>query len=1028
MKSLKDIRTQIDEVLTKKDPAAKWIHDFVHSDNPQFAGKSMAKRRQMALAAYYSKKNEAAFVSTSMQTDIKGDLGEAFLSKKEEDDLDNLSSDEFTKKYGRSKHAHRKSHATRASDLEKFTESQEEDDRRGAEHNQKELEQQQQELEAKKKKEKVKEAVEYKGIGTDVVDKKKVLNPPIPLTQKKKTVKDFKEEIVNELSKNTLNSYIDKAKHQADWAHTMRFMDQKQADDMIKKREAGIGHAINKKANKEYTKEETINELKASTLKSYSNKSWQKGLDAAYDAAHNIDKEKNYQLASKRFAGSFKAKSKLDKMKEEVQIDEISKKTLGSYIKKAAGSLDGIGHHAYEAGRRGQEGGKNFAKALKRIKGVGKATDKLTKEETVEESRGHKVLSTFFKNREVAQKAFTGQNKPAEKKPEPEKKEVKEGFDDYHAIAKELVKRHGNKVDTGHINDLAGERDSHRGLDHSEVMHHVNKLLGAKKEVKEGEVYDEKWKKFKKIKEGVSMLNFNDFLKEAWQEGAGKAPMQEKLVGKQHKLDKNKNGKLDSDDFKKLRNEGKKCMDEDDVDESGLRMASHAAHKAGKKEFEFQGKSYPVKIQKEETELEEGKQGLWANIHAKRERIKRGSGEKMRKPGSKGAPTDKALKDSQESVQHESVQINEISKKTLGSYVNKAAKDARMQGQIATDFENQGDKARKQSKKDSFERLHRKYLAKSWKREDGIAKAVNKLTKEEVQIDEGKMKELAMDLKDMSHDEFHKTYGKPKSHYDPTSFKKPVQPGKEMDRARALAQRGMKSLSKEEVEAIEGKLAQLGEGTYKPEVEKSFPASGVKTGTSAPKGTSTMPKDKEKAKGQPAGSIGEDEMRFPKDGWSQNDSMAKPVSSSKAMADHSKYFNKVVKLDPKTGKPVKEEVETVSEDNHAMAYVNATLAVMDESKYDDLQDKLRAKRATQSAYDKDYKQDKSHPSISLHKGTSYGGQAQKDDEGDEKPEVEKEKRGRGRPHGSKSGARQKGNGREDGGIPVHNLHLPNRNK
>jgi len=35
------------------------------------------------------------------------------------------------------------------------------------------------------------------------------------------------------------------------------------------------------------------------------------------------------------------------------------------------------------------------------------------------------------------------------------------------------------------------------------------------------------------------------------------------------------------------------------------------------------------------------KQGLYANIHAKRKRIKEGSGEKMRKPGSKGAPTSK---------------------------------------------------------------------------------------------------------------------------------------------------------------------------------------------------------------------------------------------------------------------------------------------------------------------------------------------------------------------------------------------------
>lgn len=39
-----------------------------------------------------------------------------------------------------------------------------------------------------------------------------------------------------------------------------------------------------------------------------------------------------------------------------------------------------------------------------------------------------------------------------------------------------------------------------------------------------------------------------------------------------------------------------------------------------------------------------GKKGLYANIHAKRARIKAGSKEKMRKPGSKGAPSAKAFK------------------------------------------------------------------------------------------------------------------------------------------------------------------------------------------------------------------------------------------------------------------------------------------------------------------------------------------------------------------------------------------------
>jgi hypothetical protein len=40
------------------------------------------------------------------------------------------------------------------------------------------------------------------------------------------------------------------------------------------------------------------------------------------------------------------------------------------------------------------------------------------------------------------------------------------------------------------------------------------------------------------------------------------------------------------------------------------------------------------------------KNGLYSNIHAKQERIKAGSGEKMRKPGTAGAPTKKDFKES----------------------------------------------------------------------------------------------------------------------------------------------------------------------------------------------------------------------------------------------------------------------------------------------------------------------------------------------------------------------------------------------
>jgi len=43
-------------------------------------------------------------------------------------------------------------------------------------------------------------------------------------------------------------------------------------------------------------------------------------------------------------------------------------------------------------------------------------------------------------------------------------------------------------------------------------------------------------------------------------------------------------------------------------------------------------------------EKEMARQGLYANIHAKRERIKKGSGERMRTAGSKGAPTKSQFK------------------------------------------------------------------------------------------------------------------------------------------------------------------------------------------------------------------------------------------------------------------------------------------------------------------------------------------------------------------------------------------------
>lgn len=1175
MKTLKEFRIQVNEVLKSSDPIEKWIDDFVHSKNPKFAGKSTKERIEMAKGAYYgAQKNEVASISQN---------------------------------------------SIAVPDME---------------------------------------AVEYKGIGTDVVDKKKKLNPQPNLLSTKKTVKDFKEEVeeLDELDKKTIGSYAKKATKDLKWQQTMRPFDTKR----IQNREKGIDTAIDKLTKEEVKK--STGDLKKACWKGYTAvglkmKNGRKVPNCVPEEVQ-VEEGKVYDPITKKMVATKPikvqagggatrngvpvetgpSKYKQSLKKEEVQIDEISKQTADSYLSKV--TKDQVGKHGmqpnmfdklpknrqqgvsnalkrlisperpsrpgdihgksfteevqidevskstlmryipkasrdvadhvamakerqvtmahathagnYDMAKKESEKSKiSFKKAMQRMKGIDTATKKLgtqkeevehvdeaiakklpvqhavnavhktlgskaatrflghlkpgtekhtswdkvnsalmkqgvqtkhiasiaqkTSHENVDESRGHKTLATFFKNREVAQRAFQGnpakdaevaqgggtpadqgiaaakkdaeklkkesvnpalmailkKRQEAQKKKEEDKKKVNEamtpavhaaepkrtkstsktyanvsvpgtkrvtgsksdnnepgeqikedqytseykikyyvdpitgenktrkirphkvnfanskmrgepsqqdaqgdygmkegyvaegGFDNYHEIAKELIKRHGKNVNTGHINDIAGERDTHRGLDHSEVMHHVNKL---NKDVKEGEEYDEMWKEYKgkSFKKEQRMLNFNDYLKEAWQEGAGKAKLSEKeLSAKQKKIasiagDKDK---IDAHDLAALRagkkpvEEAKKCMDEDDMDESGLRMAAHAAHKSGKKEFEFNGKTYPVKVQKEEVE-----------------------------------------------------QIDELSKKTLGSYVNKAAKDSRIHGQIATDFENTADKARKQSKKDSFERLNRKYLSKAWKREDGIKKAVDKLTKEEVELDEGKMKELSMDLTDMGHDEFNKKYGKPKSHYDATNFKKPVEPGKGMDRAKALAQRGLKSMSEQLEEATTRKDFQMVADLIK--------------------GHESADKRKELATHH-AGIFKKQNPRF----------------------DHAKFM-----------KAAGVNEETDSE------YLKATLAFMDESKYDDYKDALRAKKATQSAFDKDFKSDTTHPHIQVVKGTQYGGENQKDDEGDEKPEADKEKRGRGRPSGSKSGARLKGGGHEDGGIPVHNLHLPKSHK
>lgn len=88
-------------------------------------------------------------------------------------------------------------------------------------------------------------------------------------------------------------------------------------------------------------------------------------------------------------------------------------------------------------------------------------------------------------------------------------------------------------------------------------------------------------------------------------------------------------------------------------------------------------------------------------------------------------------------VTHDGEQIDELSKTTLGSYVKKAVKDATINRKIATDFEHRANRAKKTDMKDASNHIADQFKSKSWRRQDNVNKAVDRLVKEAVsQIDE----------------------------------------------------------------------------------------------------------------------------------------------------------------------------------------------------------------------------------------------------------------------------------------------------
>jgi len=258
----------------------------------------------------------------------------------------------------------------------------------------------------------------------------------------------------------------------------------------------------------------------------------------------------------------------------------------------------------------------------------------------------------------------------------------------------------------------------------------------------------------------------------------------EALKGGQVKIDKNHNGKIDGQDFKMLRKEELK----------GNQTKIDKNHNG-----KIDGQDFKM-LRKEEEAIDE-KRGLWDNIHAKQKRIKAGSGERMRKPGSEGSPSNKDLRVSRteetnldeksvsKAQQHaagaalatqrgeydggkkggainrmasmktselrkfagtktkglpthkeEVEQVDELSKQTMGSYIKKASHDVATKSAATGRYADRANAVKDQMKKGDYSNYQQgkkddatadKMFNKSWKRRAGIAKATDKLTKEE---------------------------------------------------------------------------------------------------------------------------------------------------------------------------------------------------------------------------------------------------------------------------------------------------------
>lgn len=393
-------------------------------------------------------------------------------------------------------------------------------------------------------------------------------------------------------------------------------------DEMKKTRQTKKSVADAKKKYGVKEEAEQIDELSPATLGNYVKRSQGKLLAHGMELQRGTDKVQNTKDAERkinnRFTGVTRATNKLVKKalaKEEAeQVDEVSKATLGRYINKAKDQIDAAAWRSgYRSGKPNDPKSDAIIKAKekqlsKRHGGISKAVEKLTKEESeVEEG----YVSNAQRKAVWAARADGGKGHPDNKK-----KKMEEEVQDLEELSKKTLGSYGSKALRA---GLGGNEKRMKGAN----------LASAK-------MYPDQYKK---------------------------SPLKAKVAANEEAED------LEELSAEKLLAYRKKARAADTIKHDV--WADTADEKINKKTGSYNPsliQRAKAKLANEEAEDLDEKRGLWDNIHAKRERIKRGSGERMRKPGSEGAPTDADFK----AAQNEEAQIDEISDTTLKSYSRKA--------------------------------------------------------------------------------------------------------------------------------------------------------------------------------------------------------------------------------------------------------------------------------------------------------------------------------------------------------------------